>query len=1077
MADATPIVNNSGTGKSDSIYVPFDVKDSVGNIGILLEGGDSVICFVRASGASGYSYSTGNLTGTSSQITTQTAWTLGLVDADAQTAGNQAFTTYFLRLYVPTIATGGDGIYTYKVIAWDRTNSNVRTVTNGYFYLESARDLSVALDNADAAVSTRSTFAAATDSVTVDASNFASRTGIISATNFVAGAIDANAIATDAIGAAELAAACITSSELAPGAITTSQFATGAIDNNAMNVSENLNANVAQISTDGVAADNLEALLDGTGGVALGSGAIASATFAAGSITSSAFAAGAINAAAIATDAIDADAIATDAIGADEIAASAIGEPELATGAITSAEFASGAITAAAIATDAFGAAELADDAVEEIANKAEDSVWNTLMANHVVASSFGADAANWDATAASSFNPATDPVIVGTINANVITASAIAADAIGSSELATDAITSAEIAADAIGSSELATDAIGSAELATDAIGAAEIATDAIGALELAPDAITATEIATGAIGSTEFAAEADIWNVAYNTAFTAGTMGDSLNNATKWTGSLVAELAAADRLLIYKGVITGATTPTTFIASGLTQADDYWNSSLFALITGPCAGQARYCSDFVSSTDQVVFADPLSTTPGSDSFYVWAIANPTAVGGGSNWTNAQRDSVLRNMSDGALTTAKIAAGAFTSAVFGSGAITSTVLAANAITASQIATDAITASQIAADAIGSSELATDAITSAEIADNAINAGAIATDAITAAKIAAAAITSSEAPNLDAAVSTRSTLTGQGVWDVAFATGFAAGSMGDSLNNASYVQGAASGLTAAQIWNYPFASAFSAGSMGDSLNNATYVQGAAASVTDASIYAYFTAGSNEDAFKADVSALALQSEVANINGWNPAADPHLMIGATIDAADIGAGAITSAKFAAGAIDNAALATGAVSAGKFAAGAIDASAIATDAIGAAEVADNAIDAGAIATDAITAAKLATDAIGSAELAATAAAEIQASVKSGLDTMVARQDTLLVTLKASRWAALRFGAIPSGYDSTVAMYRPMNGTSNKDSLFVLAYRNSGTVVDTICAGDYRNPNAPSVADAFKTRRNGP
>lgn len=79
---------------------------------------------------------------------------------------------------------------------------------------------------------------------------------------------------------------------------------------------------------------------------------------------------------------------------------------------------------------------------------------------------------------------------------------------------------------------------------------------------------------------------------------------------------------------------------------------------------------------------------------------------------------------------------------------------------------------------------------------------------------------------------------------------------------------------------------------------------------------------------------------------------------------TLDAAEIGADAITAAKIAAGAID----------AATFAAGAIDAAAIAADAIGASEIADGAIDAGAIAADAITADKIADSAIDAATFAA-------------------------------------------------------------------------------------------------------
>ena len=78
-------------------------------------------------------------------------------------------------------------------------------------------------------------------------------------------------------------------------------------------------------------------------------------------------------------------------------------------------------------------------------------------------------------------------------------------------------------------------------------------------------------------------------------------------------------------------------------------------------------------------------------------------------------------------------------------------------------IAAAQIATDAITAAKVADGTIDAATFAASAINATAIAANAITAAKIATDAITAAKIAAAAITASEAPNLDAAVSTRAT--------------------------------------------------------------------------------------------------------------------------------------------------------------------------------------------------------------------------------------------------------------------------------------------------------------------------
>jgi hypothetical protein len=73
---------------------------------------------------------------------------------------------------------------------------------------------------------------------------------------------------------------------------------------------------------------------------------------------------------------------------------------------------------------------------------------------------------------------------------------------------------------------------------------------------------------------------------------------------------------------------------------------------------------------------------------------------------------------------------------------------------------------------------------------------------------------------------------------------------------------------------------------------------------------------------------------------------------------TLDAAEIGADAITAAKIANGAIDAATFAAGAIDAAAIANGAIDAATFAAGAIDAAAIATGAIDADAIATDAVT-----------------------------------------------------------------------------------------------------------------------
>lgn len=90
------------------------------------------------------------------------------------------------------------------------------------------------------------------------------------------------------------------------------------------------NADLVAISAHTGAADNLQSMLDGTGGVTLsatlGTNAIPAAAIATGAITSAKFAAGALDANAIATGAITGAKFATDAIDANALAAAAANE-------------------------------------------------------------------------------------------------------------------------------------------------------------------------------------------------------------------------------------------------------------------------------------------------------------------------------------------------------------------------------------------------------------------------------------------------------------------------------------------------------------------------------------------------------------------------------------------------------------------------------------------------------------------------------------------------------------------------------------------------------------------------------
>lgn len=126
------------------------------------------------------------------------------------------------------------------------------------------------------------------------------------------------------------------------------------------------------------------------------------------------------------------------------------------------------------------------------------------------------------------------------------------------------------------------------------------------------------------------------------------------------------------------------------------------------------------------------------------------------------------------------------------------------------------------------------------------------------------------------------------------VWNVAFNTAFSAGSMGDSLNNSTYVQGTASGLTAAEIWDYDLTGWHDSvdnqagyfmvcsdtglyatqddvvdgvwdevqsghttdGTFGAYLDDSVSQAGGGSCPSASDIYAEFTSGSNADAFKA-----------------------------------------------------------------------------------------------------------------------------------------------------------------------------------------------------------------------------
>lgn len=115
------------------------------------------------------------------------------------------------------------------------------------------------------------------------------------------------------------------------------------------------------------------------------------------------------------------------------------------------------------------------------------------------------------------------------------------------------------------------------------------------------------------------------------------------------------------------------------------------------------------------------------------------WTAAVPAA-----DITGQLTDAQLASIAAAKLT------GQITSTQITDGAISTPKLAAGAVTAAQIAADTITAAQIAANAITATELAAGSVTTAKLLAGAVTANEIAANAVTTAKIAAGAVNATQ---------------------------------------------------------------------------------------------------------------------------------------------------------------------------------------------------------------------------------------------------------------------------------------------------------------------------------------
>lgn len=168
--------------------------------------------------------------------------------------------------------------------------------------------------------------------------------------------------------------------------------------------------------------------------------------------------------------------------------------------------------------------------------------------------------------------------------------------------------------------------------------------------------------------------------------------------------------------------------------------------------LIGSQIADSAITTAKFASTIEPVTVVSSVPTTKSTNSIfnttdgklYRWSGTAYIASVPSVDITGALTDSQIAAVSAAKLT------GQIISTQITDSAITTAKLAAGSVTASQIAADTITAGNIAAGAITTSELAANAVTATKIAAGTITSNEIAADTITAGNIAAGAVTASE---------------------------------------------------------------------------------------------------------------------------------------------------------------------------------------------------------------------------------------------------------------------------------------------------------------------------------------
>ena len=288
---------------------------------------------------------------------------------------------------------------------------------------------------------------------------------------------------------------------------------------------------------------------------------------------------------------------------------------------------------------------------------------------------------------------------------------------AIIASKIADAAVTAAKIMDEAVNNLKLADQAVSTAKLEVAAVTADVLASGAVISTKLADGAVTAAKLAQGAVDATSLASSIKAVEVVSALPTSGNVEGRQVFLTTDgklyryYNGAWTTALAAGDiNGTLGSSQIADNAITNSKLAALAVDASKLADGSVSA---AKLAANAVDATKFASGIRPVEIVTTLPTMGNVEGRMVYLTTDDKLYRySGSAWTAATAATdiagqiVGTQISDGSISTPKLAAGSVTANVLAAGAVTADRIAANSITSGQIAAGAIGAAQIAANAI-----------------------------------------------------------------------------------------------------------------------------------------------------------------------------------------------------------------------------------------------------------------------------------------------------------------------------------------------------------------------------------